>query len=229
MLRTVFPENEGEPIQLIKSFKPRSIPVVNLEAFSIEERGRHINKYIELEAGTIFNLESGPLINAKLIVQEEGEYLLLCTMHHIISDGWSEDILLKEWLAFYEEAVSGEHNRIAPLPFQYGDFAVWQREWLTDEIIAEQLDYWEKELAGELPILQLPFDRPRPVNQSYAGDMQHLILSTNLLERLKAFSRQEGTTLFMTLLAAYQGFLARYTGQKDIIVGSPVANRNKKS
>ncbi|MCY9537229.1 amino acid adenylation domain-containing protein [Paenibacillus thiaminolyticus] len=226
MLRTVFAKRNGAPVQIVQPYQPRSLPVIDVSALSAEARESQINHHIQRNAELVFDLSQGPLIEAELIKKDECEYILLCTVHHIVSDGWSEAILLDEWLAFYEEAVSGTPADLRPLAIQYSDFAVWNRQWLSDAMMTEQLEYWKNELAGELPVLQLPIDRPRPAIQSYAGDMQQLELAPSLLEKLKMFSRQEGTTLFMTLLAAYQGFLSRYTGQTDILVGSPVANRN---
>ncbi|NQF16348.1 amino acid adenylation domain-containing protein [Brevibacillus sp. HB1.3] len=228
MLRTVFAKQNGVPVQLVKPHQPRALPVIDVSSISADEREQQVQHCIQRSADRVFDLSQGPLIEAELIKQDESEYVLLCTVHHIVFDGWSEDILLDEWMAFYEEAVSGTPADLPPLSIQYGDFAVWQRQWLSDETMKEQVAYWEKELADELTVLQLPFDCPRPAIQTYAGDMQHIDLAPALLEKLKAFSKQEGASLFMTLLAAYQGFLSRYTGQTDILVGSPVANRTRK-
>ncbi|MED1801252.1 non-ribosomal peptide synthetase [Brevibacillus porteri] len=228
ILRTVFPNEGGQPFQAIEPYVYQTLPVIDLRDRPASEKEEQIHDYIKQEADTRFDLQRGPLIQVKLIVVEEDQFLLLCTMHHVITDGWSEDILLEEWLAFYEEAESGARAELPELSIQYADFSVWQREWLTDEVMSQQLDYWKAELSGELPALQLPIDRPRPSIQTYAGDMHKIVLASELLEKLKAFSRQENTTLFMTLMAAYQGFLSRYTGQNDILVGSPIANRNVK-
>ncbi|GEC88669.1 amino acid adenylation domain-containing protein [Brevibacillus brevis] len=228
MLRTVFAKQNDTAVQLVKPYQPLALPVIDLSHLSMEEGERHVTHHIQRNAERVFDLSQGPLIEAELIKKNESEYVLLCTVHHIVFDGWSEDILLDEWMAFYEEAVSDTPIDLPPLAIQYGDYAVWLRDWLTDETVNEQLVYWKNELAGDLPVLQLPFDHPRPVIQSYRGDMQHIQVEPALLAKVKAFSRQEGTTLFMTLLAAYQGFLSRYTGQTDILVGSPVANRNRK-
>ncbi|MDC0764959.1 amino acid adenylation domain-containing protein [Brevibacillus sp. AG] len=228
MLRTVFAKQNGVPVQLVQPHQSRSLPVIDVSSLSADESEKQVQHYIQQSADRVFDLSQGPLIEAELIRQDESEYVLLCTVHHIVFDGWSEDILLDEWMVFYEEAVSGTPADLPPLSIQYGDFAVWQRQWLSDETMKEQVAYWENELADDLTVLQLPFDRPRPAIQTYAGDMQHIDLAPSLLEKLKAFSKQEGASLFMTLLAAYQSFLSRYTGQTDILVGSPVANRTRK-
>lgn len=228
ILRTVFPNENGQPFQDVQPYQFTPLPVIDLRERIKASKEEQLNDLIEQEAGIKFDLHRGPLIQAKLLALEEEESVLLCTMHHIITDGWSEEILLKEWLAFYEEAQSGSRAELAALPIQYTDFSVWQREWLTDDVIGLQLDYWKAELSGELPVLQLPIDRPRPAIQGYAGSMHKTVLPSVLLEKLKTVSRQENVTLFMTVLAAYQSFLSRYTGQTDILVGSPVANRNGK-
>ncbi|MFA4135847.1 MULTISPECIES: amino acid adenylation domain-containing protein [unclassified Brevibacillus] len=228
ILRTVFPNENGQPFQAVQPYQFTPLPVIDLRERTKASQEEQLNDFIEQEASIRFDLHRGPLIQAKWIALGEEESVLLCTMHHIITDGWSEEILLKEWLTFYEEAQGGSRAEFAALPIQYADFSVWQREWLTDDAIDLQLDYWKAELSGELPVLQLPIDRPRPGIQGYAGSMHKTVLPSTLLEKLKTVSRQENATLFMTLLAAYQSFLSRYTGQSDILVGSPVANRNVK-
>ncbi|MDQ0418594.1 amino acid adenylation domain-containing protein/non-ribosomal peptide synthase protein (TIGR01720 family) [Croceifilum oryzae] len=227
-LRTVFHDVDGHPIQQIQPYGFQSLPMIDLTHVSPEERERNMQQWIQNEVEAPFNLEKGPLIRGKIVQIAADEWMLLCTMHHIISDGWSMDILLQEWMAFYEEAADGKLAELAPLPVQYADFAQWQREWLTEEVLDQQLAYWQKELSGELPVLTLPMDRPRPVVQTNHGATHSVLFPQSLLERVKDVSQQEGSTLFMTLLAAYQGFLSRYTGQDDILVGSPIANRNNK-
>ena len=185
-----------------------------------------MEQWIQTEVESPFDLEQGPLFRGKLIRISEEEWILLCNMHHIISDGWSMEILLQEWMAFYENAIGEKQAELEPLPVQYADFAQWQRDWLKDEVLYQQLAYWKEELSGELPVLMLPMDRPRPPVQTHHGLTHNVLLSRSLLDKLNELSRQEGATLFMTLLASYQSFLARYTGQTDIIVGDPIANRN---
>ncbi|MEH6979841.1 condensation domain-containing protein, partial [Bacillus pseudomycoides] len=228
VLRTVIQEINGEPMQVIEAYTPKALQVIDLRHLSQEEKELRLKVLTQSEIKTPFHLSEGPLIRTQLIIMEEEELVLLCTMHHIISDGWSMGILLDEWFAMYQAFVEEKPVQLRPLALQYADFSQWQRDWLKDEVLAQQLEYWQKELSGELPVLQLPFDSPRPAVQSYKGDTYQVILPVALLEKIKAFSRQEGATLFMTLLAGYQGFLSRYTGQKDILVGSPIANRNYK-
>ncbi|PDZ70465.1 non-ribosomal peptide synthetase, partial [Bacillus pseudomycoides] len=228
MLRTVFQEINGEPLQVIEDYTTKSLQVIDLRHLPQEEKELQMKDLTQREIEKPFDLSEGPLIRTQLIIMEEEELVLLCTMHHIISDGWSMGILFDEWFALYQAFAEEKTAQLQPLPLQYADFAQWQRDWLKDEVLSQQLEYWQKELNGELPVLKLPFDSPRPAVQSYKGDTYQVILPVALLERIKAFSRQEGATLFMTLLAGYQGFLSRYTGQKDILVGSPIANRNHK-
>ncbi|PFY82408.1 condensation domain-containing protein, partial [Bacillus pseudomycoides] len=228
VLRTVFQEINGEPLQVIGDYTTKSLQVIDLRHLPQEEKEIQMKDLTQREIEKPFDLSEGPLIRTQLIIMEEEELVLLCTMHHIISDGWSMGILFDEWFALYQAFAEEKPAQLQPLPLQYADFAQWQRDWLKDEVLSQQLEYWQKELNGELPVLKLPFDSPRPAVQSYKGDTYQVILPVALLERIKAFSRQEGATLFMTLLAGYQGFLSRYTGQKDILVGSPIANRNHK-
>ncbi|PFZ04211.1 non-ribosomal peptide synthetase, partial [Bacillus pseudomycoides] len=228
VLRTVIQEINGEPIQVIEAYTPKALQVIDLRHLSQEEKELRLKVLTQSEIETPFHLSKGPLIRTQLIMMEEEELVLLCTMHHIISDGWSMGILLDEWFAMYQAFIEEKLVQLPPLALQYADFAQWQRDWLKDEVLAQQLEYWQKELSGEIPVLQLPFDSPRPAVQSYKGDTYQVTLPVALLDKIKAFSCQEGATLFMTLLAGYQGFLSRYTGQKDILVGSPIANRNYK-
>ncbi|AMM92983.1 peptide synthetase [Peribacillus simplex] len=226
-LRTVIQEREGQPIQQIQSHVFSPLPQMDLTILSLEDREREMKRFIQNEAEEPFHLGQGPLIRTRILKMDKEEWIFLCTMHHIISDGWSMGILLEEWMAFYEGAL-GKPVELKKLPVQYADFALWQKEWQKEEDLDEHLQYWKEELHGELPVLQLPMDRPRPSVQTHRGASQTLMLPYFLREKLKELSQQEGTTFFMTLMAAYQSFLARYTGQDDILVGSPIANRNVK-
>ncbi|HEX5890018.1 MAG TPA: alpha/beta fold hydrolase, partial [Pyrinomonadaceae bacterium] len=174
-----------------------------------------------------FDLKRGPLIRAKLMRLATDEHVLLVTMHHIISDGWSQTILMNELGALYEAAVTGRDSPLPELPIQYADFAEWQRKWLQGEVLDQQLDYWRKHLTGAPASLELPADRPRPAVQTFNGARHSFSLSRDLSARLVELSRREDTTLFMTLLTAFYVLLHRYTGETDIVVGTPVANRNR--
>ncbi|PFD72567.1 non-ribosomal peptide synthetase [Bacillus cereus] len=227
-LRTTILEQEGEPFQQVQSHVFRHIHQTNLTDFSLEDREREMKRLIQNEAEEPFHFGQGPLIRTRILKVDREEWILICTMHHIISDGWSMGILLEEWMAFYEGALSGKPAELKELSIQYADFVMWQKEWQKEENLNQHLQYWKEELSGELPVLQLPMDRPRPAVQTHRGASQSLIVANSLQEKLKDLSLQEGCTLFMTLMAAYQSFLSRYTGQDDIIVGSPIANRNVK-
>jgi amino acid adenylation domain-containing protein len=178
----------------------------------------------EAEAATPFDLERGPLLRARLIHAAAGRHLLLVTMHHIISDGWSIRLLLSELTRLYA-AASGSAPPLPPLPVQYADYAAWQRRWLAGEVFASQLDYWRRELAGELPVLELPIDHPRPAVQTFRGGAQRLPVPAPLTAALRALSRREGASLFMTLLAGFAVLLHRFGGQEDILMGIPIAGR----
>ena len=179
------------------------------------------------EAVRPFDLQAGPLFRATLLQLAADEHVLLLTMHHIVSDGWSMSVLVREAATLYQAYIEG---RVAALPevvVQYADFASWQREWLTGEVLEEQLSYWRQQLGGAPAELELPVDRARPETPSYKGAMETVALAEELTESLQAFSRNEGATLFMTLLAGFNALLYRYTGQTDIVVGTPVAGRNR--
>src|SRR5205085_5343644 len=157
----------------------------------------------------------------------ETEHVLLLTIHHIVSDGWSMGVFVRELAALYEAYVAGRPSPLQELPLQYADFAAWQRGWLQGDVLEEQLSYWKRQLADASPLLELPTDRPRPPVQSYRGAHETLLLSESLSWSLKELGRREGATLFMTLLAAFSTLLYRYTNQADILVGTPIANRNR--
>ncbi|ARU63054.1 hypothetical protein CBW65_20300 [Tumebacillus avium] len=174
-----------------------------------------------------FDLEKGPLLRAGLIRMGVQEHLLFVTMHHIISDGWSLGVLVQELGVLYSAFLQGQASPLPELPIQYGDYADWQNEWLQGEVLDEQLSYWRKQLDGELTVLQLPTDRPRPPVQTFSGSSQRFKLSAQLSKELNDLSRREGTTLFITLLAAFKTLLYRYTGQEDLTVGTPIAGRSR--
>ena len=174
-----------------------------------------------------FDLTQGPLLRSTVLQLRSNDYAVLLTMHHIISDGWSMEILLRELGSLDAAFCVGQPSPLPPLPIQYADFAHWQRQWLQGEVLETQLSYWKQQLGGSLPVLEMPTDRPRPTVQTFRGASQAFVLPRTLAESLKELSRQEGATLFMTLLAAFKVLLQRYTGQEDILVGSPVAGRSR--
>jgi hypothetical protein len=165
------------------------------------------------------------VLRAKLIKQGAQDHLLLVTMHHIVSDGWSMGVLVKEVSALYESYRRGAASPLAALPVQYADYAVWQREWLQGEVLEEQLTYWREQLGGELPVLELPADFPRPAVQSYRGAHVEFDFSGEVAAQLRLLSRTESTTMFMALLGAFAVLLARLSGQAEVVIGSPIAGR----
>ncbi|MBW4564791.1 MAG: amino acid adenylation domain-containing protein [Mojavia pulchra JT2-VF2] len=227
ILRTSFAISDGQPIQVISPSVNLQLPVVDLQNIPQEQRELELYRLAKEEAQTGFDLTQAPLLRAKLLQLDAEDYVILLTLHHIVSDGWSTDILIREVAALYTAFSAGKPSFLPQLPIQYADFAVWQRQWLEGEALKNQLAYWQKQLSGELPILQLPTDRPRPTVQTYAGKTLSFVLPKSLSEKLKTLSKQEGVTLFMTLLAAFKILLYRYTNQTDILVGSPIANRNR--
>ncbi|MGA2224692.1 MAG: amino acid adenylation domain-containing protein, partial [Syntrophobacteraceae bacterium] len=226
-LRTTFHEKDGKPIQVISPPSGLDLPVIDLHLQSGADRQAEIDQIVRKQAQDPFDLSKGPLLRSVLLRLDQEEHILLLTMHHIITDGWSLGVLVQEMATFYEAFSQGTIPPLPPLPIQYADFAEWQREWFQGEVLESQVSYWKEQLGGDLPILALPTDRPRPAMPTYQGKIKSLVLSKTLHEALVALSQREGVTLFMTLLAAFQALLHRYTGQDDIIVGSPIANRNR--
>jgi hypothetical protein len=178
------------------------------------------------ETSLPFDLTAGPLLRATLLRLKPEEHILLLTMHHIVSDGWSMGIFYRELSALYEAFSKGNASPLPELPIQYADFTVWQREWLQGKKLEEQLTFWKEQLR-DITTLDLPTDHQRPSVQTFHGAKYTVQLSQDLTEALQGLSRKEGVTLFMTLLTAFQGLLHRYTGQDDIVVGTPIANRNR--
>ena len=226
-LRTTFSTVEEEPVQVIAASANVSLPVIDLSRFSETEREDEARRLAREEADKPFDLRQGPLFRTALIRLGKYDHVLLLTLHHIVSDGWSMGVLYRELSALYQAFANEEPSPLADLPIQYADFAVWQRDWLRGEVLENQLSYWKKQLDGIPAVLNFPTDRPRPARQSYRGARQSIELSSELTQGLKTLSRKEGVTLYMTLLAAFQILLHRYTGQDDIVVGSPIANRNR--
>ena len=226
-LRTTFATAEEEPVQIIAPATTACLPVIDIHGFPEQEREDEASRLASEEASKAFDLRQGPLFRTAVIRLSEQDHVLLLTLHHIVSDGWSMGVLYGELSALYRAFVDGKPSPLPDLPIQYADFAVWQRNWLRGEVLENQLSYWKKQLAGAPEVLNLPTDRPRPPEQSYRGARQSIELTGELTQALKTLSRKEGATLYMILLAAFQIVLHRYTGQDDISVGSPIANRNR--
>ncbi|MGH7927527.1 MAG: condensation domain-containing protein, partial [Candidatus Binatia bacterium] len=226
-LRTTFSLVDGEAVQVIAPSAELSLAVVDLRDCpegGSEEQAQQLGNE---ETRLAFDLAKGPLFRSKLLRLGEDDHVLLLTMHHIVSDGWSMGVLHRELSVLYEGFSRSQPSPLPELPIQYADFALWQRQWLEGPELDRQLSYWKKQLEGAPGILNLPTDRPRPAVQSYRGARRSFELSKEVTQKLKALSQTEGVTLFMSLLAACQSLLYRYTGQEDIVVGSPIANRTR--
>ncbi|HKP10768.1 MAG TPA: amino acid adenylation domain-containing protein, partial [Blastocatellia bacterium] len=226
-LRTCFAGLGDLPVQVIMPALKLLLPLADLSDLADDEREAELAELIQLETQRPFRLSEIPLLRTRLVKLGEQDHVLLLTLHHIISDGWSIGIMIRELSAIYESLSTGKAVPLPELPIQYADFAQWQRRWLQGEVLEERLSYWRRKLAGAAGVLDLPTDRPRPALQSYEGSSLTFILSKGVTEQLKELSRRHGATLYIILLAAFKTVLLRYTGQKDILVGSPIANRTR--
>ncbi|HWS56152.1 MAG TPA: condensation domain-containing protein, partial [Pyrinomonadaceae bacterium] len=226
-LRTTFAAAEGQPVQVISPPRPLRLEVRDLSRLSAGEREAEAHRLAAEEARRPFDLARGPLFRASLVRLSDDEHVLLVTMHHIVSDGWSLGVLIREVSTLYSAYARGEESPLEELPIQYADYAAWQRARLSGEALDAQLAYWRGQLAGAPPLLELPTDRPRQALQTYRGTHYSFRLPRAMSESLKALGRKENATLFMTLLAAFDVLLDWYTGQQDIVVGTGVANRTR--
>ncbi|HEY7768547.1 amino acid adenylation domain-containing protein [Longimicrobium sp.] len=226
-LRTVFAEVDGSPVQVIAPFGGFALPVEDLAGVGEGDREAAVRRRAEEEAARPFDLAAGPLFRAALLRLGAEDHVLLLSMHHIVSDGWSMGVLFRELSALYEAHREGRESPLAELPVQYADYAVWQREQLEGEVLERQLAYWKDRLVGAPELLELPTDHPRPSVQTYRGATVPVQLSPELLARVQRLGRSEGTTLYMTLLSAFQVLLSKYAGSEDVVVGSPIAGRTR--
>jgi amino acid adenylation domain-containing protein/non-ribosomal peptide synthase protein (TIGR01720 family) len=224
-LRTAFLSQEGKPYQTIAANINLQLPIIDLQDLPPQQQAQTAQDLAKLEASQPFDLTQAPLMRVKLIRLAPNQATLLLTLHHIIADGWSRGILLRELAACYRAFINGEQPSLPALSIQYADFALWQREWLQREEMKTQLAYWQQKLA-KLPILELPTDYPRTALQKFNGKTESYLLPKTLLESLKQLSKQKGVTLFMLLLAAFKLLLHRYCQQDEIVLGVPSANRN---
>ncbi len=225
-LRTSFPEVEGRPAQVVLPLFEMSLPLVDLSGLEGSWQSVELRRLAAEESVRLFDLAKGPLLRATAVKLEERSHVLLLTMHHIASDGWSMGIFARELSALYQAFSSGGRSPLSELPIQYADFAHWQREWLSGAVMRSQLDYWKRQLSG-VPVLELPTDRPRTARGTSVGAKAALRLSEGLVKPLHEICESEGVTRFMVLLAAFQVLLYRYSGQEDVAIGSPIANRNR--
>ncbi|HEX2188190.1 MAG TPA: condensation domain-containing protein, partial [Longimicrobiaceae bacterium] len=227
-LRTTFAERGEEPVQVIHAPAPVELEELDLREQPSPERETAAERLAAQEAMRPFDLACGPLLRCTLLRLADDDQVLLFTLHHIVSDGWSRGVLVREVSALYGACSRGEESRLPELPVQYADFAVWQRNWLTGDVLEAQIGYWKARLAGAPPLLEVPTDRPRLPGRSARAESHGFRIPSRVSERLRELSRREGTTLFMTLLAGWQALLARYAGQDDVVVGSPIAGRSRR-
>ncbi|MCD9120743.1 non-ribosomal peptide synthetase [Cupriavidus sp. UGS-1] len=227
-LRTTFHQEGEQAVQRIHP--PASLPIAisDLRDIGSAERDASVQSMVDAEAQAPFDLEQGPLLRVRLLRLADDDHILLVTMHHIVSDGWSMNVVIDEFARLYAGFVSGQPAQLAPLPIQYADYAAWQKQWLEAGELERQLRYWKSHLADDgTVVLELPTDRPRPAVPSHRGGAVSFSLDADLSAKLRALARRTDTTLFTVLLAAFQVLLYRYTGQRDLRVGVPVANRNR--
>ncbi len=226
-LRTTFRNVGGQPVQVIARALTIRLPVIDLRNMPASEREIEVRRLVTAEAQRPFDLSQGPLLRGTVLRLGDGEHVGLLTMHHIISDGWSTGILVREVTTLYLAFCAGGSSPLPALPIQYADFSHWQRQWLQGDVLESQIAYWKEQLAGVPAIIDLPTDHQRPAVQTFRGAHESVVLPKHLHEGFKELSRQEGVTPFMTFLTAFMVLLQRYTSQDDVVVGTPVANRNR--
>ncbi|MGB3292551.1 MAG: amino acid adenylation domain-containing protein [Phormidesmis sp.] len=224
-LRTHFQLQAGTVVAAVSPASSVTLEAVDLQGLSEAEQAMAVQQRAEQSHQTAFDLATGPLLRLSLLQLKDTRQVLLLTMHHIISDGWSMEIMLREVAALYTAFSQGQPSPLPALPVQYADFAHWQQ--LTGPLLETQLNYWRQQLTDAPPVLDLPTDRPRPALQTFHGQTERFQLDSNLTQALKQLSQQTDTTLFMTLLAAFASLLSRYSTQEDILIGSPIANRHR--
>ncbi|HEX8363580.1 MAG TPA: amino acid adenylation domain-containing protein, partial [Longimicrobium sp.] len=226
-LRTVFAEVDGEPVQVITPAAESRFALLDFDLSGHAEPETELRRVMAGESAP-FNLAQGPLIRGRLVRMGEDDHVLAVTMHHIVSDGWSMSVLTHELSTLYGAFLRGDEDPLPALPVQYADYSAWQRKWVDGEVLKQQADYWKTTLAGAPDVLELPADRPRPARPDHAGAAVGLVLDEELTAGLRALSQRHGTTLYMTLLAGWAAVLGRLSGQDDLVIGTPTANRGRK-
>jgi amino acid adenylation domain-containing protein len=227
-LRTVFPIIDGQAVQLVTPAQAVRLPVTNISHLPVDTREAETQRLINALTHEPFDLEHGPMWRARLLELGPEEHVVVLVVHHLVFDGWSRGVLTREVGLLYNAYLKGQPSPLPELPMQYGAYARWQRQTLNGELLDEQMRYWQEQLGGELPVLELPADRPRPPVRTRRGAAASIRFHRSLGDALKELSRREGVTLFMTLLAAFQTLLYRYTGQSDLIVGTPISGRQRR-
>jgi len=227
ILRTFFKSEEGKAFQLILNEVAVEIPIIDLTALTGTVLQEKVQQLISEEARKPFNLSTAPLFRTSILKLDPDTHILLLTMHHIISDGWSMQVFIREMAFLYKQIKDGQPAHLPPQDLQYADYAAWQRDWLQGDVLEKQLAYWKKQLSSSSDSLSLPAAKHRPTVQTYQGAHLSFDLTPELSQKLHDFSREQGATLFMTTLAAFNVLLFRYSGQDDINIGTPIANRNR--
>ena len=227
VLRVNFTTIDRQPFQIISPILTLALPIVDLQLLSKDKLKAEVQRLVTEEQARPFDLANDPLVRVTLLQLYEAQYVLLFTMHHIVCDQWSFGVIIREIVALYKAFFRDKPSSLPELPIQYVDFAIWQRQWLQGEVLEAQVSYWKQQLSGAPALLELPTDHPRPPIQTNRGAKQSLVLSKSLAEALRVLSQQEKATLFMTLLAAFQTLLYRYTSQDDIVVGTTISGRNR--
>ncbi|MEM9803639.1 MAG: amino acid adenylation domain-containing protein [Cyanobacteria bacterium P01_D01_bin.56] len=227
ILRTVFGLEQGLPVQKIVPSLEIDLPIIDLQNLPLDQQNKEVQRLATANEQHPFDLAEGPLFRVCILRLSPQEHMLFWAAHHIISDLWSVGILVRDFTAFYTAQVKSIPSPLSPLPIQYADFAHWQRQWLTGDVLEHQLNYWRQKLGGNLPVLRLPADYPVSSGPSFGGATEKLQLSSELTNKLQALSQGANATLFMTLLAGFKALLYAYTGQHDMVVGTDIANRNR--
>jgi amino acid adenylation domain-containing protein len=227
VLRTVYAVTPSGPTQVVLASQPFHLPLLDLSRLPEEARQAEAHRLAGREAQQPFDLAHAPMLRASLVRLAPEEHVVLATMHHIASDGWSMGVLVREIQSLYEALCQGRPSPLPPLPVQYADYAVWQRGWLQGEVLEAELAYWRGRLAGAPALLELPLDRPRPAVQSARGASVGFALAPEVARALQGLARRQGATMFMVLLAGFQALLARTSGQEDVSVGTPIAGRTR--
>ncbi|MFL1420097.1 amino acid adenylation domain-containing protein, partial [Pseudomonas fildesensis] len=226
-LRTVFQRQADERLLQVAVEPSLLVEQLDFSALDTAAREQAVNEAATRQSLLPFDLENGPLLRVQLLKLDEQEHVLLLTLHHIVSDGWSMNVLIDEFIRFYDAHERNEAPQLPPLPIQYSDYALWQRRWLEAGEQARQLEYWQARLGDEHPVLELPTDHPRPAMPSYQGTRHNFAIDPALAVQLRRCAQKHNVTLFMLLLGAFNVLLHRYTGQGDIRIGVPIANRNR--
>ncbi|MDB6121126.1 MAG: amino acid adenylation enzyme/thioester reductase family protein, partial [Pedosphaera sp.] len=226
VLRTRFTAQDGQPVQIIASAFSLNVPVTDFRNIPESQRSEEAERFTVADAEKRFDLSVLPLMRINLLRLADEEHMLLITIHHIVSDGWSIGVITDELGALYEAFIHGREPNLPELPIQYADFTVWQKDQLDNNPLNKELDYWKEKLR-DLAQLEVMTDHPRPSTQSHDGEIISILLPKTLTDSLRDLSAQQGVTLFMTMLAVFKVLVQRYTGQEDIVVGSPIAGRNK--